>query len=342
MKYWDYIREYEINDEWRRNLSDEYIEYRRLFDLAKKGKYESKFPLSVEIEASYYCNLKCPLCPRVPASHEKEDKHMSMGLYNQIIEESKQYGLKALLMDHEAESLMNPNFIEMLKIAKNSGIIDIWLHTNANLLTRQTSEDLIDNGITKINFSIDSISEDTYSIVREGGEFNNCISNVLEFLEIKNKKNAKHVRTRVSFVVSDINKHEKEGFFNFWKDQKELNLITFQHAFDFSGFESPDNDMSLSDDQLTNKYSNAPEFFCSQPWEMPIINVDGDVSPCGSPVRSHNSDFFLGNLLQGDTIQSCFNGEKMKKLRSLHLRNQWYKNPMCRVCVNSKNAEVSV
>ena len=91
--------------------------------------------------------------------------------------------------------------------------------------------------------------------------------------------------------------------------------------------------------ELEEKYSSEEPFHCSQPWEMPIIDVEGNIVPCGSPVREHTKDFILGNLHKGDTIKSCWNGEKMKSIRSLHEKGEWYKNPMCRVCVKSMRDE---
>ena len=87
--------------------------------------------------------------------------------------------------------------------------------------------------------------------------------------------------------------------------------------------------------ELEKKYSFGEPFHCSQPWESPIIDVEGNVVPCGSPVRDHTKDFILGNIQKGDTIKSCWNGKKMKSLRALHEKGEWYKSPMCRICVKS-------
>ena len=68
---------------------------------------------------------------------------------------------------------------------------------------------------------------------------------------------------------------------------------------------------------------------------MPVIDTEGNVIPCGVPVREHTKEFIVGNLNQGDTITSCWNGEKMTALRALHQKGEWYKNPVCRVCVQT-------
>ena len=133
--FWDNISEYEIDPSWRDNLSKEYLEYRKKFEEAKNQNYRSRFPISIEIEASYYCNLKCPFCAREANSGERDIGHMTPSLWQKILDESREKGLKAILMDHEGESLMNPMFFQMVEEAKEAGIIDIWLHTNAKLLT---------------------------------------------------------------------------------------------------------------------------------------------------------------------------------------------------------------
>ncbi|MEK7388068.1 MAG: radical SAM protein [Elusimicrobiota bacterium] len=335
-QYWDHISEYEIDDSWRAaSESPAYRQYRRKFEAAQKRSHLEDFPLSIEIEASYYCNLKCPSCPRVVNMGEREVGHMSVQLWEKILAECRANGLNAILMDHEAESMMNPRFIGMVKDAKDAGILDIWLHTNANLLTPKKSAELIEAGITKINFSIDAVDDAVYDVLRVGGSLSKVIKNVNEFLRIKLEKKAHHVRTRVSFVEQKENIHQKQAFLDQWKNAPGLNMVTFQECVDFSLFEKPDSEAALSQTQLKAAYKDAEPFHCSLPWEMPVIDTQGNVMPCGSPVREHTKDFILGNLNEGDTIKSCWTGAKMTALRELHRKGEWYLNPVCRVCVKS-------
>jgi len=333
--FWDNISEYEIDPSWRNNHTKEYLEYRKKFDQAKQQNYMGTFPISLEIEASYYCNLECPFCARETNSGERDIGHMTPSLWKKIIDESREKGLKAILMDHEGESLMNPRFFQMVEEARDAGIIDIWLHTNANLLTPEISERLINSGITKINFSLDATTEKTYDKLRVGGDFKKAVKNVKDFLGIKIKKEAFYLRCRVSFVVQEENLHEKRDFYNFWKDQKGINMITFQNKIDVLAFEKPDEDCDLTEQELEEKFGGTEPFYCTQPWDCNVIDIDGNVIPCGQPVREHTNDFILGNLNNGDTIESCVSSEKMEALRSLHKKGEWYKNSMCRLCLKS-------
>ena len=333
-EFWDNISEYEVDPVWRQaSDSPAYRDYRERFESARERKHVPPFPICIEIEATYYCNLQCPFCPRVVNVGERDSKHMHPELWTKILEECRENGLSAILMDHEAESLMNPKIFEMIGQAKAAGIIDIWMHTNANLLTPERSEQLIAAGLTKINFSLDAITEPVYNVLRVGGNFEKAMKNVAEFLRLKLAKGAHHIRTRVSFVEQKENIHQRKGFFDRWNGVPGLNLIAFQGCIPFLDFEHPDEDSKLTEPQLEEKYADAEPFHCSLPWEMPIIDIEGNVIPCGSPIREHSKDFILGNLNKGDTIKSCWNGDKMKALREIHEKGEFYKNPVCRVCV---------
>jgi MoaA/NifB/PqqE/SkfB family radical SAM enzyme len=333
--YWDRLKEIEIDTSWRNNLSQEYKHYREGFEKAQRREFVADFPMSLEIESSYYCNLKCPFCPRTVSSNEKQDLHMNPECWKRTLAECREHKTYAMQMAHEAESLMNPKIFEMISQAREAGIIEIGLHTNANLLLPKVSEKLIDAGLTKINFSLDAATSDTYSKVRVGGNYEKTINNIHTFLKIKMERNAEYLRTRVSFVEQEDNIDEKGAFYEMWKDTPGLNFIAFQEMIDFGPFEYPDSDWDKPGSEMAAKYAKEKSFHCSHPWEMPIIDVEGNVNPCGAPVRSHTRSFSLGNLLKGDTISSCWNGDKMQQVRSLHNRGEWYKNNMCRVCVKS-------
>lgn len=334
-EYKDLIIEHEVDGSWENHVPEQYRKYRKQYDLVLERKYDGHFPLCVEVEASYHCNLKCTHCSRAINSGERGKKHMSPELWNIIVKEIRKNNLYSIMMDHEAESLMNPNFINMLNDVQEAGVIDIWLHTNGNLLNSSLSEQLIDGGLTKINFSIDAATEGTYNNIREGGDFGKVVNNVKEFIKIKLKKRAFHLRTRVSFVVQKANRHEYDQFYEFWKKVEGLNLISFQKYIDFTVFAKPDEDRFLNETQLQEKYKHHTPFYCSKPWEMPIIDVNGNVIPCGAPVRENFGDFILGNLLEKDTIESCWNSDKLINLKKIHNEGKWYLNSMCRTCVKA-------
>ena len=337
------IKEYELDPSWKDHpiyKNKSYINYRKKWKDAEKGNYLGDFPLNIEIEPTYYCNLKCPMCPRMfkEGNTDRDDQHMSQDLWKKIITECKENKLDALQMAHEAESFMNPKLENMMEETTQKGIFDIWIHTNGLLLNETRARKVIKAGLKKINFSVDAFKDETFEKIRVGGKLEKLKKNILNFLKLKEEYKADYLRVRISFVEQKDNFSEKEDFFNFWSKQKGVNVITFQKCQDYFVFDNEDEDVKLSKKELESKYKNEKPFFCAAPWETPIIQEDGKITPCGMPVREHNKDFILGDISKGDTIKGSWCGEKMQKLRALHKKKEWYKENMCRVCVKMKRS----
>lgn len=321
------ILEYEIDPSWKKHVSDEYRQYRERWKMASRGKL-FEFPLCVEIESSYYCNLKCPKCVRQVLGISEEEGFMEQELYAKLLGEAKAHKMPAIMLDHEAEPLTSPHITDMAREAKKAGMVDIWLHTNGNLLTEDISERLIRSGLTKMNFSIDAATPQTYATVRPGGNYDKVIKNIITFLELKEKLKKHYLRTRVSFVMQEENMQEREAFFEFWKDK--VNVISFQYLIDFSKFK--------------NRLERLPEcpddFSCYKPWQLLIVRYNGDVIPCGMPFRHYRErDYLLGNL-RSATIKECWNSEKMRKIRKSILGKKYQTLPFCRDCVSAYAAGV--
>ena len=50
---------------------------------------------------TYYCNLKCPMCPREVGKDERKTKHMPMDVWDKILTESKENKLNSIQLSHE-------------------------------------------------------------------------------------------------------------------------------------------------------------------------------------------------------------------------------------------------
>ena len=341
---WDLrIKEFEVDPSWKDHpiyKNKSYIDYRKKFEDAKKGNYLADFPLNIDIEPTYQCNLKCQMCPRIfkEGGADRNSKHMPQDVWKKIITESKENKLSAIQLAHEAESFMNPRLESMMAEATQEGVFDTWIHTNGLLLNEKRARKIIEAGLKSINFSVDAVKDETFEKIRVGGKLEKLKKNIFKFLELKEEYKADYLRVRISFVEQQDNFSEKEDFFNFWSKQKGVNVVTFQRCNDYFCFDKEDEEIKLSEKELESKYKNDEQFFCSAPWETPIIQEDGKITPCAMPVREHNKDFFIGDISKGDTIKEAWNGEKIQKLRALHKKGDWYKENMCRVCVKMKRS----
>ena len=186
---WDSkIKEYEIDPTWKNDpiyKKEEYLNYRSKWNSCSKGELTTEFPLNIEMEPTYYCNLKCPACPRKINDGERTNQHMNPEIWSKILKEMRENNLPSLQMDHEAESMMNPKFFDMLKESTENGIFDTWLHTNGQMLNEKNSKKLIENGLKKLNISIDAVTKKTYDKLRVGGNYQKLLKNIDIFLNLK-------------------------------------------------------------------------------------------------------------------------------------------------------------
>ena len=322
------IKEIEVDPTWISDLGSDYLEYRRKWDLASNQQQLYDFPLFLEVETSYSCNYRCPKCPRQAIHHAKKSGFLSNELLDKLFNEVKQYKMPSITFSHGGEPLMRKDIPKLIRQARDSYILDRMFHTNGSLLNRKLSTDLIEGGLTKINFSIDAVSPEVYAKVRAGGDYNKVISSIEEFLKVKKEAGKSYPRARVSFIVSEENKHEQKIFYDLWKDK--VNVISFQQCYDFTQL-SP---------LVDNESENYPiaKHTCSQLWQLLTITYEGDILVCE---RDYFHQHVLGNL-RTHTIYECWHSKMIDKFRKLHLENRWHEIPLCRKCVNSVDRGISL
>jgi len=314
------IKEIEVDNSWARDLGKEYFEYRKKWNLSGQQQL-FEFPLFLEVEVSYACNYRCPKCPRLALGHGAKVDFLSDELLDKLFKEAKIYKMPSVGLSHGGEPLMRKNICDIIRRARDSLILDCLIHTNGSLLNEDLSAELIESGLTKINFSLDAASVETYSKVRAGGDYDTVVKNINMFLKVRKKIGKSYPRVRVSFVVSRENKHEQERFYDLWKDK--VNVIAFQKCYDFTKRINPDAIESRDHSEL--------KFCCSRLWRLLTITYEGDIVVCEV---DYSHDYTLGNL-KTHTIYECWHSKMMDRLRGSHLQGQWHKLPVCRRCVNS-------
>jgi len=315
-----HIKEIEVDNSWARDFKEEYFAYRKKWDLSGERRLFD-FPLFMEIEASYACNYRCPNCPRQALGHAKKEGFLSRELLDKLFAEAKKYRMPSATFSHGGEPLMRKDLPEIIRSARDSLILDRMIHTNGSLLNEDLAVDLIKSGLTKINFSLDAASPETYAKVRLGGDYERVIKNINKFLEVRRKFGKSYPRVRVSFVVCKDNQHEQNKFYDLWKDK--VNVIAFQKCYNFAKRMDPD--------VVEAKDYSEVKFCCSRLWRFLTITYEGDIVVCEV---DYSHDYVLGNL-KTHSIYECWHSQEMNKLRELHSKGEWHKMSTCRRCVNS-------
>ena len=311
----------ELIEAFERNEDSlKYLQYRYEFKFYPSRNILKKFPLVMAVEASSKCNLRCKMCFQSNMDVQLNPQNrgiMSLEIYRKFLGEVKKHNLYSIVFASRGEPLLNPNIDKMIKEAKDCGVIDVKLNTNATMLTKDLSRRLIASGLDMIVFSVDSINPQNYKLIR-GTEIENTLNNINEFLRIRKAEfpNSR-IKVRVAMVLTQcLNKFKDEEI----KKTKEywinkVDEISIKSENEFKEIYQVNNNV------INNK--------CSLLWERMYLWYDGKVNPCDI---DHLSTLCVGNIAKGDTIFDIWNGDKMCLLRDNHLKNRICMKNICSNC----------
>lgn len=301
----------------------EFAEYRRKWRLASDFKLELEYPLQIDFELNNTCNLKCIGCAwskKGPHRHQ----FMPFDTFKRLVAEGVKEGLRAIDFSFVNEPLIRKDLSEFIRFAKDAGVLDLAFNTNANLLTDVMIEDLLDSGLTRIQFSVDAFTGDTYKKVRPGGDFKKVINGIEKFLKRKEERKVAGLLTAVSFLKMSVNAFELKSFIAYW--ERKVDYLIIREYLSPYGRES---EHFEEKSKLFEKERHfAKDFKCNKPWQRLIVRADGTVLPCCA--------FFAVKLPMGNihdsSISDIWKSVPMRRLRSIHKSGEFYNNKVCLEC----------
>ena len=194
-------------------LENVLVRKKRLFNLllnriSKLIKLSKPFgyPLTLMVEPTNICNLKCPLCPTGAGLVKRQKGFLQFRDFKKIIDEAGDY-IFHLRLWNWGESLMNKEVFEMISYAKKKNIF-INLSTNSNFLTKEIASRLINSELDELIISLDGASEETYKKYRVGGNFKKVIESIKFFVSEKKRLGKKFPHLRLQFIIMKHNEHE--------------------------------------------------------------------------------------------------------------------------------------
>lgn len=280
-----------------------------------RWQYVAPFPLHVDFEASFRCNLNCPMCFR-PHLDRREYGDMDFGLYCKGIDECAEHGLYSIRLSWRGESSLHPRLVDMVAYARGKGIKEISLITNGTLLEGEISEGLIRAGLDYITVSIDGLQQH-YDRLRHPSTYVRISDRLTEFYKLKTRIGSGFPLVKVQAIWTYI-KEDPESFYRHFRD------ITDCISFD------PENDYSL------REVPQESSFVCQYPWQRITITWNGEIPLC---ISDWNASTIIGNLQQ-EKIQDVWLGAKMESYRQMQKNGQRLSIACCRQCHRPTIAQI--
>ena len=291
----------------------DYEKYREKWESFSKNFVQESVPIHLDIELTTHCNLKCSFCPLTQDKTIKP-QNMSIKMVKRIIDEFSLKGGSSIKFVYLGEPLLYPYLGEVIKYAKDKEIIDTIIATNGNLLNEKNIIELIQSGLDKIIFSVDSIHPRIYRDIRVNGSLSKVLRGLILFQYLRDKLKSKTPEIQIQAISMQQNYMELifKYYREFYKDFVDRIRIS-PYCLDY---------------QNKKEIGETPSFHCPSPFRRMTVRVNGDISVCcGSRIDSK----ILGNIRK-NTLEEIWNSQKFREIRSLMKNGKSHLIKCCRFC----------
>ncbi|CUU71670.1 heme biosynthesis protein [Campylobacter hyointestinalis] len=313
----------DINEIFVKKYGQKWLDYRKKWSDASK-QILNDFPLFVRFENQFKCNARCTMCVHGHPDLRKDyayKGYLDFDTFKRLVDECDEQGCPSVGVSQTNEPLLDPDIMERLEyISTKKNIMDIHFNTNASLLSEEISRRMLDTNVSRMNFSVDAMTEETYNKIRIGLDFNTVINNIETFLNLRAKMGKNLPIVRISFLLQQKNKHELEAFKKYWVDK--VDYVAIQRYVPISPF-GDERSVAIPEAPIDGKQS------CSYPFESLFIHGDGLVVPCASHAAKHIA---VGNI-HNDSIYNIWHSKGMQELRDAHIKGDLSKTRLCDTCL---------
>jgi len=294
-------------------------------------------PISISMEPTTACNLRCPECPSGLRSFTRPTGKMNLDLLNKTLGEIKNH-CTYINFYFQGEPYLHPQFLDMVKAAKAHGIYSST-STNAHFLNDEKAKETVLSGLDRLIISIDGTTQETYESYRKEGELNKVIEGAKNMVKWKRELKSATPHVIFQFLVVKPNEHQIDEVKALAKSIgvddvkfKTAQIYDFEHGNAL--IPSLDKYARYAQNQDgTWRIKNSLDNHCWRMWSGCVITWDGRIVPCCFDKDAQHS---MGNL-RDKTLKEIWSNNEYRKFRAAILRSR-AEVDMCKNC--SEGTEV--
>ena len=178
---------------------------------------------SIRIDPIFACNLRCRMC-YFSQSRKSESTRFTVDEIDNIAKNTFRNALQ-VVVGCGAEPTMYKDFINIIRKAKEAGVPNVSLVTNAQLIKYNHLVEMLDAGLDELIISIHGTTKETYERFMVGAKWDSLIE-VLDGFNMArtNKLNGKTL-LRINYTANPDNYFELLNFFDVFA---KYNIATLQ------------------------------------------------------------------------------------------------------------------
>lgn len=273
-------------------------------------------PISISVEPTTSCNLRCPECPSGLRSFSRPTGMLQLKHLQLWISQISSHALY-LNFYFQGEPFLNPDFLRMVKFAIEKRFY-VNTSTNAHYLSNEMAEQIVNSGLHRMIISIDGVTQDVYEQYRIGGSLHRVLQGTKNVVQAKRIKKSRTPYLIFQFLVVKPNEHQVDEARKLAKEYG-VDEIRFKTAQIYGNPEAsgllPENTRYAR--YIKNKegqyvIKNQQLNHCWRMWHSCVITWDGTVVPC---CFDKDATHAMGNLQQHTLYQIWF-GKLYRHFRS--------------------------
>ena len=295
-------------------------------------------PISLSVEPTTSCNLRCPECPSGLRSFTRPTGMLEKGTLELLINEIG-HRLTYLILYFQGEPYLNKSFFDCVKIATNKGIY-VATSTNAHYLTEENCRKTIESGLSRLIVSIDGTTQEVYQQYRIGGQLSKVLEGVERMTAMKRELKSQTPHIIFQFLVVKPNEHQIEEVKQLGKKLgvDEVKLKTAQ----VYEYENGNPLIQTIDKYARYRQTSSGKWVhkaadrdgverypahCWKLWQGAVMTWDGTIVPC---CFDKDAEYKMGSVLE-TSFQKLWQGEKYQRFRATLLKGR-DENEMCKNC----------
>jgi radical SAM protein with 4Fe4S-binding SPASM domain len=311
-------------------------------------------PISLQIESTTRCNLKCMMCDS--PVWDRRGMDMKFSDFKKIIDQFP--FLTSVNLQGIGEPLLNNDIFKMIEYCKSKKIMVLFT-TNATLIDDAVAKKIVDSGLDYIVISVDGATSETFEKIRIGANFDQVMTNIKKLVAAST--DSKKPRIIFHFCATNDNIEELPQVLKLAKDigaygVESLDVIPWGKDYlkeklkdktlssNIGKAKKIINEAKIEADRMGIKFFwwghrmdklysdsdlqlHADPRLCQQPFRSCFITVDGYVTRCSDIPDPRISNF--GNILEQD-FDDIWNNSEYRALRKAFLEGKL--PDLCKEC----------
>ena len=299
------------------------------------------YPLSLSVEPTTSCNLRCPECPSGLRSFTRPTGKLESGLFQKLIDEVNPW-LTNLTFYFQGEPFLHPQFTEMVSYASERGIYQTT-STNAHFIDPDTARKVVESGLDRVIISVDGLTQEVYEQYRKGGKLSKVLEGIKNLTDARASLRSSTPYIILQFLVVRHNEHQIPLLHDFaLKHGIDAVKLKTAQIYDYQ-----DGSPLIPENLKYSRYvpagngkwkiRNEWENKCWKMWSSSVVTWDGRVLPC---CFDKDGKYVMGNLRE-QSFKEIWSGGNYNQFRSAILKSR-ADIDICRNCTEGLTSAGSV